>query len=212
MPGESASTERIVFTVGHSNRPLEAFLDLLARQQIDLLVDVRSSPYSEYAGQFNRDVIQAALRSRLIRYLFLGDVLGGRPQQEEFYDERGFVLYDRVAQSPAFLAGIDRLLGQLPTCRAVLLCGEEDPTHCHRRLLVGRVLQGLGVKLFHLRGDGRVQSEDQVAREEEFRKTKGQKTLFDIEEPEPWRSTRSVSPRKAQPTSSASSAEPEPND
>ena len=92
--------------------------------------------------------------------------------------------------------------------RMALMCGEEDPTNCHRRLLVGRVLRGRGVEVMHIRAAGRVQSEEEVAAEETFRKTKGQLTLFDMEEPDAWKSTRSVLPRKAPPSSSESSSEP----
>ena len=93
-------------------------------------------------------------------------------------------------------------------------CGEtivakEDPTQCHRRLLVGRVLGQAGTQLMHIRGDGRVQSEEEVAEEERFRKTGGQLTLFEMEEAEEWKSTQSVLPRKARRSSSQSSDEPE---
>jgi hypothetical protein len=88
------------------------------------------------------------------------------------------------------------------------MCGEEDPTNCHRRLLVGRVLRDRGVEVMHIRGDGRVQSEEEVAVEEDFRKTRGQLTLFDLEEPDAWKSTRSVLPRRAPPSSLESCNEP----
>jgi len=136
-----------------------------------------------------------------MHYLFLGDLLGGRPQPAEFYDEAGFVRYDRLAQSPAFRRGIGRLTGAIRAHCAVVVCSEEDPAECHRRLLIGRVLARTGVEVLHLRGDGRVQSEEEVAREEQFRRTKGQKTLFDLEEPHEWKSTRSVSPKRAPPNS-----------
>jgi len=69
-----------VFTVGHSNHPPETFLDLLRRHAIEVVVDVRSSPYSGYAGHFNKEPLENLLRSAGIKYLFLGDVVGGRPQ------------------------------------------------------------------------------------------------------------------------------------
>jgi len=198
-----------VFTIGHSNHPLETFLALLLQHQLARVVDVRSSPYSGYASQFNREAIQPALRARGIEYLFLGDRLGGRPEGRQFYDAAGHVLYDRVAASAAFTRGIDRLCETLSTGRVTLLCGEEDPTHCHRRRLIGRVLAGRGIRVVHVRGDGRLQSEEELAREETFRKTKGQMTLFDLEEPESLKSTQSVSPAKAPPSSSGSSGRPE---
>jgi uncharacterized protein (DUF488 family) len=140
--------------------------------------------------------------------LFLGDLLGGRAEGEQFYDDRGHVLYGRLAQSAGFQKGLARLLEGVGTARAALMCGEEDPSGCHRRLLVGRVLRGRGVDVMHIRGDGRVQSEEEVAREEEFSKTKGQRTLFDMEEADEWKSTQSVLPRKAPASSSRPSSKP----
>ncbi len=193
-----------IWTVGHSNHPAEAFFDLLAKHQIAVLVDVRSSPYSRYASQFDKEAIQYPLHTREIKYLFLGDLLGGRAEGDEFYAAAGHVLYGKVAQSPNFQRGIDRLLEGVAKYRVAIMCGEEDPTECHRRLLIGRVLNQRGVSVMHIRGDGRVQSEQEVASEEEFNKTKGQLSLFDTEEPDEWKSTQSVLPKNPPPSSSES--------
>lgn len=221
MELKASQAERTVWTIGHSNHPLERFLDLLEQHQITLLVDVRSSPYSRHASQFNKEAIQRPLQARAVEYLFLGDLLGGIPAvrhegappngQEggQFYDRQGYVLYDRLAQSPAFQQGVQRLLGKVGASRVALMCGEEDPTDCHRRLLIGRVLGTRRVGVMHIRGDGSVQSEEEIAAQQRFRKTKGQLTLFEIEEPEEWKSTRSVLPREPPPSSSRPSGEPE---
>src|SRR5947209_11997942 len=91
-----------LFTVGHSNHSLEAFLELLKKHTIQVLVDTRSYPYSRHVPHFNREELCEALRQRGIKYLFLGGELGGRPTGEEFYDEEGHVLYCRLAESPTF--------------------------------------------------------------------------------------------------------------
>jgi uncharacterized protein (DUF488 family) len=201
-----------IWTIGHSNHPLEVFLDLLVQHGIDAVVDVRSSPYSRYVSHFNREAIHAALVHRAIQYVFLGDLLGGRADDPCFYDDEGRVLYGEVAQSPGFRQGIQRLLGIAEQTRAAVLCGEEDPTDCHRRLLVGRVLGTRGVCVIHLRGDGRAQTEAEVATEEKFRQTKGQLSLFDTEEPGQWKSTQSVLPRRAPQSSSPHCDGPESGD
>ena len=203
---EDAST---AFTVGHSNHSLEAFLDLLERHGIEVVVDVRSSPYCRYATHFNKETLEHELRARRFRYLFLGDVIGGRPDGDEFYDADGRVLYGRLAESGQFKRGIERLRDGIRTYRVALTCGEEDPAGCHRRLLIGRVLDGEGIRVLHIRGDGRLQSEEELAGEEEFRKTKGQKTLFEMEEPDEWKSIQSVSPRRLPGSSSSLLDEPE---
>jgi uncharacterized protein (DUF488 family) len=198
-----------VFTIGHSNHPLEAFRDLLQRHAVQTVVDVRSSPYSQYCPHFDREALHAYLNEHGVAYRFLGDALGGRPPDDSFYDERGRVLYDQVAASPAFRQGIDRLIREARRHRVAVLCGEEDPTECHRRRLVGRVLTQRGLEVIHIRGDGRAQTEEELARDEHLRKTGGQLTLFEIEEADPWRSTRSVSRERPLGSFSGPSSGPE---
>ena len=193
-----------VFSIGHSNHALPDFLDLLKLQRVEVLVDVRSQPYSKYTGQFNGAELKKAVIEAGLKYLFMGKELGGRPQGDEFYDPTGRVIYAKVARSPLFLAGLDRLQAGLTRYRVALMCAEEDPTGCHRRLLVGRVLTERGVLLDHIRGDGSVQSETALA--QELAGLGQQLSLFGDgdEEYTQWKSLRSVSPKKVPPSSSAS--------
>ena len=198
-----------VFTIGHSNLAMETFRGLLLRHGIEVVADVRSSPYSQYASHFNRETLSAAITGAGIEYCFLGDALGGRPPGDDFYDGQGRVLYDRVAASSAFRQGIDRLVRMARNRRTALLCSEEDPTDCHRRRLIGRVLLERQVPVIHIRGDGRAETEEDVAREERMRQTGGQLSLFEVEEADSWRSTRSVSRARPLPSSSGPSSGPE---
>jgi len=204
MPDLSSSPSGALWTVGHSNHALEVFFDLLARHGIEVVADVRTSPYARYAVQFNREAIQPALQERGIRYLYLGDLLGGRVEGAAFHDADGRVLYDRGAELPGFRRGIERLLDGIRRYRVAILCGEEDPAECHRRLLIGRVMQSHGVRIIHIRGDGRAQSEDELAADLDLQKNKGQKNLFETEETAEWKSARSALPKKTRPSSSDS--------
>ena len=209
MEEQSPDPAPSIWTIGHSNHPLETFIDLIIGNRIAVLADVRSTPYCRYASHFNKEAIEHSLRDRGVEYVFLGDLLGGRAEGDRFYDQQGHVLYGRLAESPGFQRGISRLTDGVGQNPLALMCGEEDPTNCHRRLLIGRVLRTRGVNVLHIRGDGRIQSEEEIAKEEEFRKTKGQMTLFDMEEPDEWKSTQSVLPKNPPPSSSESSSGPE---
>ncbi len=89
-----------VYTIGHSNHETEAFVELLRQHGIELLIDVRSSPYSRYVPQANRETLARALQAAGIAYGWLGDRLGGKPG--------GIVAdYDELRASPAFQQGID---------------------------------------------------------------------------------------------------------
>ena len=126
-------------------------------------MDTRSHPYSKYAPHFNARDIAATLSGDGIGYLFLGRELGGRPEGEEFYDAEGRVDYARLERFRPFLDGIHRLEKEIRARRVALLCSEEDPAGCHRRLLVGRALGVRGLTIRHIRGDGSVQTEGEPA-------------------------------------------------
>jgi uncharacterized protein (DUF488 family) len=192
-----------VYTIGHSNHDEQTLLDLLKQHGIDVVADVRSQPYSKYTTHFNADQIKAALTGVGVRYVFLGQQVGGRPDGPEFYDADGYVLYDRLAESPLFLEGIQRLEKGIRNYRVALLCSEENPAECHRNLLVGRVLAGRGAELWHIRGDGRLQSQNELDRESSAGDSR-QQLLFEELKERPWRSIRSVLPKPPQPNSSAS--------
>src|ERR1017187_9597294 len=134
-------------TIGHSNHPIEILLGLLKDHQVEIVVDTRSQPYSKYSPQFDREALKTALVAHDIRYIHMGKELGGRPTGAEFYDSEGHVLYDRVAGSRLFQEGLARLEKGLGEFRAALLCREENPAGCHRRLLIGRVLGEHGVAI-----------------------------------------------------------------
>ena len=205
MVGLSSTDDpvRRIYSIGHSNHTSETFLNLLRAHEVELVVDVRSAPYSRYAPHFARRTLEPSLSEAGITYLFLGRELGGRPGEDEFYDDQGRVLYWRVARTPAFRDGIGHLEQKVTSVRAAILCSEEDPTGCHRRLLVGRVLAERGIALEHIRGDGRLVSEaDLMAGEKRARRSGDrQLDLFDGAETT-WRSIRSVSRRRRRPSSS----------
>ena len=197
MPQPASQSGPVIYTIGHSNHSPEDFVALLRRHEIGMVVDVRSSPYSRYASQFNSDALNAILTRAGIKHVFMGHQLGGRPEGAEFYDRDGYVLYARVASRPIFQEGIAQVLGLAATCRLAMMCGEEDPTECHRRLLLARVLAERGATVKHMRADGRLQTEQELAAEEKSReKDAGQGLLFDFAQVDEWKSTQSVLPKK----------------
>lgn len=202
MATDVESTLGRFFSIGHSNHPIERFLVLLAERAIDVLVDVRSHPYSRYASQFDRDVLRAAVSAARLRYVFLGEQLGGRPSTREHYDSDGCVLYSLVAESPRFLEGVRQLESVGQEKRVAIMCSEEDPLNCHRYLLVTRVLASRGIAVAHIRADGRLQDNNELEAAVRTRqKDAGQLTLF-VEDEIAWKSTRSVLQRGPRPTSS----------
>lgn len=193
-----ANERPALFTIGHSNHPEEKFLELLDAHSIQVLVDVRSQPYSRFNPQYNSSPLKALVESAGLKYLFMGDQLGGRPEGDDLLDEDGRALYHRMALSPKFMEGIARLERGVRDWRVAIMCSEEDPAVCHRHLLVTRVIRERGVEIRHIRGDGRLQSEEEIGSPDK------QPMLFAELEQESWKSLRSVSPRHPPPSSSES--------
>lgn len=167
---------RDLFTIGHSNHSWAHFLELLRRHRIDALGDVRSSPYSARLPQFNRELIERALQGTCIRYVFLGEELGARRSERECY-VNGVARYDRIAQTPAFHAGLERVKTGIQRFRLALMCAEKDPLDCHRAILVCRHLRADaqithiladGVLESHLDAENRLMSEERVPADDLF--------------------------------------------
>jgi len=194
----SSSSRPTLYTVGHSNHTEEKFLELLHEHGIEVLVDVRSQPFSRYNPQFNDSNLKPSVEGAGIRYIFMGDVLGGRPGGSDLLDDDGHALYHRMAESPEFRLGMEQLERDAAERRLAIMCSEENPAICHRHLLVTRVISGRGVDVLHIRGDGRLETEEQIAPQEK------QGVLFADLEAESWKSLRSVSPRRRPPDSSES--------
>ena len=191
-----------LFTIGHSNHPVEVFIDVAKAAGIEVIADVRSSPYSRFAPQFNLRELRQSLVAAGIQYVPMPE-LGGRPSDPAYYDADGHVSYERLSGSHGFIGGLERLTEGIAKYRVAILCGEEDPIDCHRRLLVGRVMANRGVDVVHVRGDGRFEDEASTThREQVEHPNRYQPSLFGRKEEE-WRSIRSVSGSTAPPTSSA---------
>jgi uncharacterized protein (DUF488 family) len=204
MSGVNGSAEGgpVVYTVGHSNIAQEAFVALLKQHGIQVLVDVRSQPYSKYVPHFNAGVLKPAILAAGMKYLYLGKNLGGRPDDKRYYDGDGHVLYGLVAESEEFKAGIERLLRGAREHRVAVMCNEENPAECHRRLLVGRVLVEKGVRVLHIRRDGRIEPEEELVAAGQQSESGQQGFAFAAHERPAWKSTRSVSPARPQKRSS----------
>lgn len=142
-----------IYTIGHSNHEIDKFMRLLKQHGIEVVADVRTSPYSKYSPQFNKDVIKTALNNNGFKYLFLGAELGARPTDTGCYIG-GRVSFERLKNTPLFQQGIERLLAGMNTYRVALMCSEKDPVNCHRTILVSRCLTTQGVMVMHILEDG----------------------------------------------------------
>lgn len=143
-----------LYTVGHSNHPQDAFPALLREHGIELVIDVRSSPYSRYVPQANRETLAQTLGQANIAYRWMGDRLGGKPEGQ-------VADYDELRASPSFREGITQLLVLAQEQRTVIMCAEGDHRQCHRHKLITPALLAQGVAVLHIQPDGSVVDEEE---------------------------------------------------
>lgn len=166
-----------IYTIGYGARDVDAFLAALQANQVRYLIDVRSRPYSRYKPDFSKDALSAHLENAGIRYVFMGDTLGGQPADESCYVD-GKVDYGRVAERPFFLKGIERLQEAHRQQLAVaLMCSEGKPEQCHRSKLIGAMLAGEEMTLAHIDENDRLASQEEVI----WRLHGGKQPLFDLD-------------------------------
>jgi uncharacterized protein (DUF488 family) len=119
---------------------------------------VRSSPYSRYVPQANRESLAHTLESAGIAYRWMGELLGGKP---------GGTIgdYDELRASPGFRQGIGNLLDLATEYRTAIMCSEGDHRQCHRHKLITPALLDLGVHVLHIQPDGSLVDEDKEPRQ-----------------------------------------------
>jgi uncharacterized protein (DUF488 family) len=180
----------LIYTIGHSQQPIEQLIDQLQRRSIALAVDVRSTPWLRFGKQFNKEPLEDALSGAGIDYLWLGAHLGQKPEGDQFYDSAGYALYDRISDQPWFLKALGQVEYEAERRDPALLCVEEAPEECHRYHLLGRVLVERGSHVVHLRRDGRAEPQGQVA----HRLGEGQESLLSDSASPVWRSPKPMRP------------------
>jgi len=158
-PQDRPTAETVhVYSIGHSDHSMEAFLGLLQGHQIVVLVDVRSQPYSQWAPQFNRENLARSLQAAGVRYVSMGDALGGRPANRTLYSPgEEHPDYELIKASPAFQAGIQQFLALAATARTAMMCAEGDHHKCHRGKLITPALLLANAQVLHIGPDGNIE-------------------------------------------------------
>jgi len=147
----------IVWTIGHSTRPIDAFLSLLEAHGIEVVADVRRFPGSRRLPQYAAGALESALAARGIAYHWL-PALGGRRRPEPDSPNVGwrhpaFRAYADHLATEAFAQGLLELMLVGRGLRTAVMCAEVLWWRCHRRL-VADVLTSLGVPVVHIRDAG----------------------------------------------------------
>jgi uncharacterized protein (DUF488 family) len=163
-----------IYTIGYGSRTMDEFVAALRAYQITYLIDVRSAPYSRYRPEFSQAALENQLRLHDIRYVYLGDRLGGLPTDRSCYvDDK--VVYELVRQKLFFQEGLGRVRRAFERqLHVALMCSEGKPEACHRTRLIGAALTDQGIPVMHIDEEGRLRTQADVVAD----LTGGQLSLF----------------------------------
>ena len=151
-----------IYTIGYGSRSIAELIELLHAHKIVYLIDVRSAPYSRYKPEFSKAPLANALEQHGIRYVFMGDALGGRPDDETCY-VNGKVDYEKVKATASYQHGIQRLRTAFSQQHSiVLMCSEGKPEACHRCKLIGATLTHENIAVMHIDENGEQLTQEQV--------------------------------------------------
>ncbi|MDQ1339457.1 MAG: hypothetical protein QG567_609 [Campylobacterota bacterium] len=149
--GKSVNT---IDTIGHSIYEIEDFVKLLKQNQINTIVDVRSTPYSKFAPQYNRETLKEYLKQNSICYIFMGDLLGARYEDKTLLFDDGKVNFKKVQETKNFQDGVMRLQKGIEKGYSIsLMCSEKEAFDCHRFGLISEFLSKKSIEINHIYPD-----------------------------------------------------------
>lgn len=173
-------SDKLVYTIGHGNRRVQQVILLLEQYSINRIIDVRATPFSQYAPGWNRNVLRELLPQLHFEYIYMGNLLGEKSSKRELYTD-GVIDYEKLAETESFRNAIRRLM-QYADGRTSLLCTETNPLGCHRSLLIGRSLKAQRIETHHIVGREnpyiRTQSDLEEEMIEEFYPDRWQLSMF----------------------------------
>lgn len=152
-----------LFTIGHSTHDFDYFAHMLKNNNINYLLDVRSTPYSKYAETYNRENLAELLEKENITYSYMGKYFGARQNDRELYHEDGYLDFSKTARLDFFVKAMKNvILGLEKGNNIALMCTEKDPIDCHRAIMVARAFAVSGVNVNHILADGSLQNQAEL--------------------------------------------------
>ena len=172
---ESVASTGCIYSIGYGNRSINDFIALLNQYDIKYLIDVRSRPYSKFNPDFNKESLERILTQNGVKYLFMGDRIGGLPDDLTCRTDDK-IDYDKCKKNSGYIEGINRLVTAYEkNLKVAMMCSESKPHECHRSKLLGEMLRERNVITQHIDEAGRLVPQMSVLTIID----KGQQSLFD---------------------------------
>ena len=171
-----------IYTIGCSNRSQDELLTALKKYSIQVVVDVRSVPYSSFTPQFNQEPLRKLLTDNKIIYISFANEFGARRIENSVYINNT-VDFNKVSQLDIFKKGVDRVLDGLKKGYVIaLMCTEYNPIDCHRFSMVSRAFSKIpNISITHILNENKCISNEELE-EKMLNEFKLQPELFETKE------------------------------
>lgn len=152
-----------IYTIGYAGFSRDAFIEELKKYGVSVLIDVRSSPFSSFHQEYNRDILEAALKKNKIYYRNYAKEFGARQDSVKLYSSDGYLDFEKVAKSNDFQSGLLKLRNSMEQGFVpALMCAEKKPFDCHRAILVSRAFYECGCNVVHILPENKTCSQDDL--------------------------------------------------
>ncbi|MCY6370008.1 DUF488 family protein [Clostridium ganghwense] len=158
----------VCYTIGHSTRSLDEFIDIVKEYKIHCIVDVRNVPYAapKYTEVFNRKFLEARLKDDGINYICCSKELGARRMEQGIIDKEKNIFFDKVIECDLFKKGIHKVIELIKKGeRIAIMCSERNPLNCHRSILIGYILSKKGFCIEHIIDENNTKSQSWIEEE-----------------------------------------------
>jgi uncharacterized protein (DUF488 family) len=168
--------QNTIYSIGHGNKTIKKFIEELHSFKIEYLFDIRSKPYSKFNPHFNKVLLEVELAENGITYVYLGDHLGGLPNDISCY-VKGKADYEKIRTKGFFQEGINLIVeASQEKMFVVLMCSESKPETCHRSKLIGQELLKFNISVNHIINSDLIKDQKRVM--DELMKGKNLSNLF----------------------------------
>ena len=155
--------DKILLSIGHSQHIVDFFISLLKEHSVNYILDVRSTPYSQFASEYNRENIKTILERSRIAYTFMGNYFGARPSDDSLYSSNEYLDFEKVANCLNFRKAFASVIkGVEQGYRIAFMCTEKDPIECHRAILVTNAFYKAGFSIEHIMPDSTIQTQEDI--------------------------------------------------
>ena len=152
-----------LFTIGYSAFMIEDFIAVLKRYGINVVIDVRSQPYSSKYSYYNKDNIEVTLKGKGIYYRNYSKEFGARQTDLRYFSPEGYLDFELFSESQDFMHGFDKLKDSLAQGYTIaLMCAEKNPATCHRSIIVSRAFYNKGYKVSHILAGGDIEGQNDI--------------------------------------------------